>query len=709
MSPPANPASVLQRSLRPAGALAWVVVALTTAAEPPLPGGNLPLDEAFRTLAVLELGQDLQMFRPIREAVAASRTDAAVRADLEARLIGILRGEATALAKDYACRELTTVGTDAAVDALAALLPDPRMSYMARYALEGIGSPAVARALRERLSKTEGPQQVGVVISLGRLADADAVSAIAALLEQGQAEGKHELCEVCVTALGRIGTVPAAQSLRAFAGRAPGMSPTLVDAQLAAALSLVGGGERELAAEICESLLATDCERVRGAAFRGLIAARPSESLAMIVAGLRAAEAWKRAVAADCLVEIDEPVRLEQIAAAIPELPADGRIAALVSLANRREPAIRQAALKSLDCPQVAVVVAALAALVRSGTADDVLVLTAIVTDAEDPHVRDAAFETLRLMPGDSVNQAMMAWLDQTADPPAVMVRCALTRRSPEFVPAFLKAVESPRAEVRLEAWKALEIMAAGEHAPALVARWCKTPPGDERDAADRAVWMSCQRIADPAQRSAPLLAALEAGDEHTPVAILPTLARIGGEEALPAVRKAMQSANPSVRDAGYRALANWPDAAVAEELLEIAKTGDVETYRIWALRAYARLVALPGDRPPQATFEMLREAMPLATRREDKELFLSRLAAVRVPDALALLLSFVDDPQFRKAAVPAVFTLAKGLSQSHPELAAAALTKIQPIVEDPATEQQIPRVLRDIEARRQKPQSATP
>ena len=53
-------------------------------------------------------------------------------------------------------------------------------------------------------------------------------------------------------------------------------------------------------------------------------------------------------------------------------------------------------------------------------------------------------------------------------------------------------------------------------------------------------------------------------------------------------------------------------------------------------------------------------------------------------------------------AAVPAVFTLAKGLSQSHPDQAAEALNKILPLTQDAALKQQIPKVLRDIEARKQ-------
>jgi HEAT repeat protein len=660
------------------------------------PGGDPALDEAVQKLMGLELGQDLQQFQAVDRAISAARTDEQVRADIEARLIGVLRGDSTELAKDYACRQLVTVGGDDAIAALSKLVPNPRMSYMARFGLEGIGGPGAARALRELLGKTEGLQQIGVVISLGRLADAEAVPAIAALLN----DATGQLREVCLIALGRIGNVPAARALQQSVEKISSASPAGIDALLATAESLCRAGEYEIAAELCQPLLEAESRRVREGAFRALIAAKPTESIAMIIAALAGEEDWKRVVAADCVADLSQPVKIQQIAAAIPDLPAEGQVAALVSLAPRNDPAIRQVALQMASSENAEVSVSALAALIRSGTAEEVPALVARVTDAAQLQMRQAAFETLRLMPASGVDQALCAWFAQNADPPAVMVRLALARRSPELVPALLQAVQASDAAARLEGWRALEIMAEGEHAEMLVGLLCKTQPGEERDAADRAVWLTCQRIADPAQRSAPLLAALEKGDENTPAVLLPTLARIGDQAALPAVRKAMQSANPVVRDAGYRALANWPDAIVADELLEIAKTSDVEAYRIWSLRAYARLVALPSERPAQQTFEMLRDAMKLAVRNEDKELFLSRLSAVRVPDALTLLMSYVGDPQLGKAAVPTVFTLAKGLSQTHPEQAAAALTKIQPLVEDPAIQQQIPKVLHDIEAR---------
>ncbi|MCL4191342.1 MAG: HEAT repeat domain-containing protein, partial [Thermoguttaceae bacterium] len=525
---------------------------------------NTALDSAFEALCKLELGQDLAPFRPIREAVAAARNDDKVRADIESRLVAVLQSDATDLAKDYACRELAVVGTDASVSALAALQSMPRNAYMARYALEGIASPRARQSLREMLAKVETPQKMGIVISLGRLADTEAVSLLAPLLDQ-EDDG---LRKATLVALGRMGSGAAADVLQAFAAKAPEpLRLTLVDAQLEAAETLCRRGEHAAAATVCQSLLNADAERVRAAALRCLIAAKPAESLDMILTALSAEESWKRAVAADCVVALDKPDQIRAIAAAVDRLPAAGKIAALHGLKDRRDAAVREAALHALADPNIEVRTTALAALVASATPTDVPSLASMVATAEHPQLRNAAFETLRLMPAAGANEALSAWMIQQPELSSEVVRCALARRSPAFVPAFLQAAESSAAATRKEAFKALEIMSTAKDAPALVALLSKTPPGEEREAADRAVWMSCQQIADPAERSAPLLAALENAGPDVQSTLLPTLARIGGVQALARVHQAMKSGDPAVRDAGYRALANWPDASVADEL----------------------------------------------------------------------------------------------------------------------------------------------
>jgi HEAT repeat protein len=152
------------------------------------------------------------------------------------------------VAREYICRQLRLIGSAAAVPALAALLPDPHVSHAARIALEALPAPAPARALREALPRLEGPVRLGVVDSLGRLRDRDAVAALQPLV----AEADAALAGAAAAALGRIGTLEAAAVLRPLLARAPEpLRPALAEAGLVCAGHLRDAGQPDLARTLC--------------------------------------------------------------------------------------------------------------------------------------------------------------------------------------------------------------------------------------------------------------------------------------------------------------------------------------------------------------------------------------------------------------------------------------------------------------------------
>lgn len=656
------------------------------------------LEHALHVLPDLGDGQDLGQLRPIVEAANRAGGDESLRGELQRRLIGVIQGEATDLAKEFACRQLAVVASDDAVPAVVPLLPNVRLGHMSRYVLEALGSDAAREGLRAALRSTNGRQRTGVVISLGRLADPAAVAAIAETLQ----EDDDELRDAALMALGRIGTAEAAAAIRAFSAREPGLVPDRVVAALTeAADRLRERGLKDDASDIYRSLVSAPVEQVRAAGYRGLILVDPEGAVTLIRDGLAAEQSWMRQAAADCLVDGCSSSAVAAIAAAVDELPEQGAVAALHGLRAHRSSEIRLAALRAVERAEDEVRRAALSVLVLNATREDVPRLAGWVSDpGRDQPMRDAAAEVLRWMPAEGTNEALSDWImrGEDEDIDADVIGCAASRRDVAMVPAFLKAAAAPSAATRLAALRALEILAGPEHVAALIGLLSRSPAGEEREAAGRAVWLSCQKIPEPTDRSAPLLAALESADASVQAVLLPVLGRFGDERSWETIHAAMASPNRAIRDAGYRGLANWPDPRVADELLEIARDHAVEAYRLWALRGYARVVALPHPRPAAETFRMLNEALQLASRREDRELFVARLAAVRVPESLERLLELLQEAELRDATVPAIFELAKGLSQSHPEQARAALEIILSLTEDAALKQQIPKVLRDID-----------
>ena len=369
-------------------------------------------------------------------------------------------------------------------------------------------------------------------------------------------------------------------------------------------------------------------------------------------------------------------------------------VAACGTVAGAAAPS-RVAILESLKSKDADARVAALDTLGNVGTAEDVPLLAEAA--AIGPQIEQStALDSLTRLRAQGTEAAIFAYLKRAK--PAVraaLMRTLAGRQSPTAVPGLLEAAKDPDPNVRIEALKALRVLAAGTDAPALVRLLAASPPGAEREAADRAVWTACKRIAEGREQAEPLLHALATADAAAHSALLPALGRLGDDRGLVLIQAAMQDPREEVRVAGVRALGNWPNVAVADELLGIAKTGKKKSHRVWALRAYARLVALPNPRPPQETFAMLKQAMDLAERTEDKRLVLTRLAAVPLPDSLAFVVGYLERPDLEPEASTAAARLAESLLSAHPQAARTALEKVRTATKDEGLRGHVEELLR--------------
>jgi HEAT repeat protein len=163
------------------------------------------------------------------------------------------------------------IATAQSVPALAALLLDPELSHMARFALELNSAPEAAAALRDALSRLSGPLKIGVIGSLGKRRDAASAAAQTALL----ADADKAIAIAAATALGAIGTPAAATALCECLQKKPeGLTAALTDACLACAEQLLADGKKTEAVAVLKSLSGDDQPKhVRVAVARGLLVA----------------------------------------------------------------------------------------------------------------------------------------------------------------------------------------------------------------------------------------------------------------------------------------------------------------------------------------------------------------------------------------------------------------------------------------------------
>ena len=231
------------------------------------------LDAPFAALKAYDWGADAGSFKTIDEAVIAAHGDPGLRAELEKRLGEVLGGGTSRAAREFACRKLMMIGTAASVPALAALLGDKDNSHMARFALERIGAPEAAAALRTALGELTGDLRIGMISSLASRRDTASVPALAGLLG-----GDAKTAAAAATALGTIRTPEALAALAAANPLAGGdVGRAVLDARLVCAEGLLAAGKRAEARAVYQTLV--DAARgkpaakaVELAATRGLLA-----------------------------------------------------------------------------------------------------------------------------------------------------------------------------------------------------------------------------------------------------------------------------------------------------------------------------------------------------------------------------------------------------------------------------------------------------
>lgn len=634
-------------------------------------GEESGLDATFADLAWYHLGDDASDARRVADLVveAQSLDRAELRSDLERRLVALaVRADATADARQFACRQLSLIGGSAAVPALAALLADPESGGMARYALERIPGPAADRALLDALAAGSGPALVGLINALGVRRTAAATAPLAELLRSPDAA----VAAAAAGALGRIGTPDAAAVLLAAAGTLPDPGAVLHGLLAAAGvLAAAEGAEAEASRALAARLFARVHEAapagstLQAAGFAGLARLRGEAALPDVLAALRQERCPLSLAAAGLVPVLPGAEVAARVAAELPGVPVSVQPVVIAALAERGDRAALSAVVAAAASPELAVRVAAARALERLGDESTALVLARLAAEAEPRSDLQAAARTsLDRLPGPGVDGALVEGLAAAAAPvQREIVRALGARMAVGAVGVLLRMAGSEDRGVASESLASLSELAGSEHLPALVALFPAAEVSQTLSRLEGVVVTVSRRAADPDAGVAAVAAAL--GGDLSPAArasLLAVLGKLGRPAGLEVLYGALAHPDGEVRKAAIRALADWPDAAPMERLRQVSIESADEAHRVLALRGYARQLAMPSRRPMAETLRLYREAFGLARGDAERRSLLLGLGEVVHPEALALAREFISQESLRDDAVRAAVRILKGL-----------------------------------------------
>ena len=596
---------------------------------------------------------------------AASASLRAQAADAEGKLIGVLRSDAKLFDKAKACQRLAAVGTKRAVPALAALLGHEQLGGYARFGLEPIADPSVDDALRAALGKLEGRLRIGVINSIGVRRDPKAVPALVRLALGGSREA--------VWALGQIATDEAVTALRQALGselRAQAAHACLVAAERR-------GGS--VAGELCDAVRKAKVPaHVRAAATYQRMKA--PGGVRLLVEQLRGDDAGMRAMALRAAREAAGDEMTKELVAQVPLASPAIQMALVQVIVDRGDRAAATAIAPLVESAEQSVRLAAIGALGELGGRESIPVLLGVA--AKGRTEERAAMKSLRAMKGDGVDAALVKAIptcEKGVRPEFLLV--LRDRRVAGAADALLVEAASKDQWIMAAAGFALCDLGRAEDIPELLKlRFALAGKPSLGDVFERAIGAIAKRTLPEEARTDGFLEVLARTEEpEERAAIFFILGHLGGEKAYKAVAPGLDDPNPMVTLAAVRALANWPDQHAGPALLKLLRSAETRpNHRALAFVGYMGLLRRAGEADPRKAAADVAEAMGLATNATERRECLSRVAGVPHPDALALAVKLLDDPEVRDEAAMAAVKVAGTIAGTHRDAARAAMEKVR-------------------------------
>jgi HEAT repeat protein len=266
-----------------------------------------------------------------------------------------------------------------------------------------------------------------------------------------------------------------------------------------------------------------------------------------------------------------------------------------------------------------------------------------------------------------------------------------LSRRyNTTILPILLERAKAADIPNRLALIRNAEKLATKNDVSDFVSAWELITDRGQRDQAEQIIARLVNSDSEPV---------LKKRTEKNYAEMFSLLGRIGDEKSIKEITDrvfkrplgAGMSATPELTAAALRAMCNWPDGRVANDLLLVAESKDFsDTDRIAALRGFTRVTSLPNDRirikiDDKEKTALLARGFSCAIRVDEKRLIIQRIGQVRHADSLKFVLQYFDDAELQDTVISSILDLAHhtDLRRSDKETFSAALDKVLAVTKD--------------------------
>jgi HEAT repeat protein len=490
-------------------------------------------------------------------------------------------------------------------------------------------------------------------------------------------DGDTNVAAASATALGRIGGREAIAALSTARDQSPPVVQAAVLASLLQCADRLGerNDKRGAAALFRELYDDRYPMGIRLAAWRGLALSDSAHHEKLMVEALCGTDRAIQLAAIQVLRESSDRRVVQACAIKWASLPVEAQLAVI-------DAEVKQGA-NGLWLVRIAshsqLVTVRAAGWTALGNLDDLASIPALAQAAAagaDETERQAARDSLARLRGEGASKALLAAVKNAATPEkAELLQVLGVRQDGNATKVLLQNAAAGDATVRQAALDSLGAIAPPEALSPLLEIAAKAGSDDLRQHALDALGAVCQASPDKDAASRTVVESMGRLPATEQGAFFNLLAGLGTPAALAPVQAVSRSQDIDLAKQAVRALAQWPNAAPAVSLLELARTSSDPVLGTLAFRG---AIAVNGTEPNVSKrTAFLKKALQVAHRPDEKKEALGQVGQIATPEALAVAVSALADPDVANEATLAVLGIAEKLSRSHPQLVQAAAVKV--------------------------------
>jgi len=611
-----------------------------------------------------EYGQNRTKLMEFSDLVVEASKSESESKIVEESLLKFLKSDPSFPSKQFACQQLSIIGSEKSVSVLIEMVKDEKTTNTARYALERIPSKKVDEQLLQALESGSKKIKIGIINTLGVRKCKKAAAPIAKLI-------KSDDLDIAVSAASALGSIKGDESIKLLAAEINTSNKELQNIVANSYLLCVDNIALKhplKASTIYNNVYNSELSvSTRQSALVGMINTSDNKE-ELIYSILVNGKGEMKYVAIPKLKDLPPTIDISKFTMLLADLAPENQIQLLGVIEDRSDVSSKNYVLKTLKSKHSLVRIASLNALANIGDESDVLTI-AMIAASRSGDERNAARSCLALLKDAGVDRIIVSNISHADKNLKIeLIRAAGERGSVSALNALLENLDSKDRQVRTASYAAISDIAPKEQLPSLTEKLFNIPFESDRKKMERTISKILLKYPDEAFTKILIRNVQTDKSINNKASSLRLLGYTNSTPALDILRKNRKSENQQIMIASINGLSSWANTEPLYDLLEATENAENEKIKQPALKGFINFITIDESLSDSLKIELYKKALQYAKTSNEKNMALDGVGHIDNFESLDIFKKYYKDPSVKQTVEDGVNRVSWHLADQDPE-----------------------------------------